>query len=81
MRADELGRRKPSTLFYDRALSISKLRYHQTIDQKTSVRTQKIFKPTLHSLGRFLGKSLNFREFKTFTNRREPQPFPPFSLS
>jgi hypothetical protein len=44
MRADELGRRKPSTLFYDRAFSISKLRYHQTIDQKTSVRTQKIFK-------------------------------------
>ncbi len=39
----------------------------KTTNQKTCIHTQKSSKPTLHSLGRFLGKSLNFREFKTFT--------------
>ena len=51
----------------------------ETIDQKTSVPTQKNVKPTLHSLGRFLGKSLNFRELKTFTigrNQRRSRHFP-----
>ena len=45
MRADELGRRKPSTLFYDRALSISKLRYHQNHrpkDQRTHAKNLQI---------------------------------------
>jgi hypothetical protein len=41
MRADELGRRKPTTVFFDQALLTIKLRYLETINQKTSVGTQK----------------------------------------
>jgi hypothetical protein len=38
---------------------------HQPKDQ--CLRTKNL-QPTLHSLGQFLGKSLNFREFKTISN-------------
>jgi hypothetical protein len=34
MRADELGRRTPTTVFFDWALSTSKLRYHQNHQPK-----------------------------------------------
>ncbi len=39
---------------------------HRPKDQLTHAK--KILQPTLHSLGQFLGKSLNFREFKTISN-------------
>ena len=38
---------------------------HRPKDQRTHAKNPQ---PTLHSLGRFLGKSLNFREFKTISN-------------
>jgi hypothetical protein len=63
MRHDELGRRTPTTVFFDQALSTSKLRYHRNHRPKDQRTHAKIFKPTLHSLGKFLGKSLNFSEF------------------
>ena len=41
MRADELGRRTPITVFFDRALSTSKLCYHRKHQPNYSVGTQK----------------------------------------
>ena len=48
---------------------------------KRSATHAKIFKPTLHSLGWFLGKSLNVKEFKTCKiggNHSHSPPFFPF---
>ncbi len=50
MCADELGRRKPTTLFFDRALSTSKLRYHQNHRPKDQPTHAKIFNELHHCL-------------------------------
>jgi hypothetical protein len=42
---------------------------HQPKDQCAQA---KNLQPTLHSLGQFFGKSLNFREFKTISNGKNP---------
>ena len=56
MRPDELGRRTPTTVFFDRALSTSKLRYHrnhQPKDQRTHAKSSKClgkcYKPISYS--------------------------------
>ena len=41
MCADKHGRHMPTSVFFWLSLSTSKLRYHQTIDQKTSIRMHK----------------------------------------
>jgi hypothetical protein len=57
MRPDELGRRTPTTVFFDRALLTSKLRYHrnhQTKDQRTHAKSSKslgkCYKPISYSM-------------------------------
>ncbi len=75
-----MGRHMPTSVLLWSSLLTSKLCYHWTIAQKTSIHTHKIFKPTLHSLGQFLGKSLNVREFKTFKIGGNHSRSLPFSL-
>jgi hypothetical protein len=43
MRADEHGRHTPTTLFFDRDVSTSKLRYHQNHQPKDQCTHAKIF--------------------------------------
>ena len=48
MRANELGRHTPTTVFFDQAFSTRKLRCHQNHQPKDQRTHAKIFKPTLH---------------------------------